>query len=403
MRVFILLNAILVILLSSLSVTASPPEQADYPINVVPYARLKLRDGPSPEWTILGFIEPNEIVRLDGRAPFETLWVRGMNSDGQLGWMIGEYFSTPASTLMALPIVSRTTPSTLTPPDRNSQVTVISVPPPGAESAGSPQIAASGQDSNVISGITDNARAIFLHGQELGNRANVFSKVGDSITASRHFLFPIGWGSYNLGSYSSLQGTVNYFLTAIARDGNNSFANPSLAAYNGITTGGLLDPNASWKEVCEADESPLECEYRVVKPAVALIMIGTNDVASLPADAYRANLQRIVQISIDDGVVPVLSLIPVRPGYESNVSAFNQIITETARAYNVPLWNFGTSLQSLENNGLGDGIHPSYPGASPTDFAASVDLSAANLRYGYPLRNLSALQVLDTLRRRVLY
>lgn len=38
---------------------------------------------------------------------------------------------------------------------------------------------------------------------------------------------------------------------------------------------------------------------RVVRPSVALILIGTNDVANVPLDEYRNNLQRIVQISLD--------------------------------------------------------------------------------------------------------
>ena len=400
MRILIPLSVILVLLFSSFRLEATPPEQTPTHIDVITVARIKLRTGPSTEWTIAGYIEPNQVVRLDGRAPFENLWVRGMTAKGEIGWMIGDYFSTPAYALFSLPVVSRVTPSTLTPPDPNAPATILSITP-----AANPPLISSGTGgagSDIVSGINENARTIFLRGQELGNRSNVFSKVGDSITASRHFLFPIGWGSYNLGSYGDLQGIIDYYMTTSARDGNNSFANPSLAAYNGITTSGLLDPNASWKEICQTDESPLECEYRVVQPAVALIMIGTNDVALLPADVYRANLQRIVQISLDRGVIPVLSLLPNRVGYESGISGFNQIITETARAYDIPLWHYGTRLQGLDNNGLGDGIHPSYP-ASANDFAASADFSAANLRYGYPVRNLTALQVLDALQRRALY
>jgi hypothetical protein len=47
-----------------------------------------------------------------------------------------------------------------------------------------------------ISGITEHLRQIFLLGPSLGNRANVFSKIGDSITANAAFLAPIGWGRY---------------------------------------------------------------------------------------------------------------------------------------------------------------------------------------------------------------
>lgn len=350
-------------------------------------ARLKLRAGPGLEWAVLGYIERAELLILDGRDAANSWWIHVITTDQREGWVYGEFVAVTGNELRSLPLLDvdehlLLTP-TVTPADGIPQATV--------------NIRTT---SNIVSGLSDNARSIFLRGQELGNRANVFSKVGDSITASRHFLFPIGWGTYNLGDYTHLQAVVNYFSSGSARGGNNSFANPSLAAYDGLTTAGVLDPSSSWKEICQAEESPLECEYRLNLPAVALIMLGTNDVAILSSDAYRGNLERIVQISIDRGVVPVLSLIPIRVGYESSVAVFNQIITDVARGYDIPLWHF--NLSDLDNNGLVDGVHPSWPG-SAEDYAASVDLSADHLRYGYPVRNLSALQALDAIWRGVLY
>ena len=155
-----------------------------------------------------------------------------------------------------------------------------------------------------------------------GNRSATvpmcFLKLVTALPFRLIFYTPLDSGAYNLRGYNELQATVNYFAATNARDGNNSFANSSLAAYNGITTTGILDPNNAWTQVCQSGETPLECEYRVVKPSVALIMLGTNDVASIPLDGYRDNLRRIVQITVDRGIIPVLSLIPTREGYESN-------------------------------------------------------------------------------------
>lgn len=369
--------------------------QTETGVQAVTTARLKLRLGPGQQWAVLDYVERGETVILDGRAPDDAWWVHVITPDDQTGWLSADFVAVSGNQIRSLPVMEVDETLLLTPS-----------PTPLPQANGTPSAQANAPDvpsnasTNVVSGISSNARSIFLRGQELGNHADVFSKVGDSITASRHFLFPIGWGTYNLQGYSDLQPVVNHFLSASARDGNNSFANPSLAAYDGLTTVGVLDPRVSWKTLCQENESPLECEYRLNQPAVALIMLGTNDVGFIGSDVYRANLERIVQISMDRGVVPVLSLIPNRVNYESSVAVFNQIIAGVAGAYDVPLWHF--DLTALDNGGLIDGVHPSWPSAAD-DYAASVDFSAENLRFGYPVRNLMALQVLDAVWRGVLY
>ena len=78
---------------------------------------------------------------------------------------------------------------------------------------------------------------------------------------------------------------------------------------------------------------------------------------------------------------------------------FNQAIIEIAQTYDVPLWNYWQAMVALPNNGLDpDGVHPSTP---PDANTAIFD--DEHLRYGYTARNLGALQVLDALRREVLY
>jgi hypothetical protein len=133
---------------------------------------------------------------------------------------------------------------------------------------------------------------------------------------------------------------------------------------------------------------------------VALIMLGTNDVSATPPDQYRSNLQRIVQTSIDMGVIPVISTIPKRVGFDGPVATVNQIVTETARGFDIPLWDYGSTMQNIPQNGLlDDGVHPNFP---PGDFSAAADFNAVNLQYGYVIRNVTALYVLDAVWRQVL-
>lgn len=341
---------------------------------------LRVRATPGLEAPVLNYLAAYDRLRVLGRTA-DNQWLEIRAENGAAGWVLSAY----VDVYLALDGVPVTADSpTLQPTD---------APPPQP-----PANAFTG----TISNITGTARQIYLNGQAMGNRPNVFSKVGDSITVATMMLYPIGWGRYNLGSYTHLQSVVNYFSAATARS-SNSFANVSLAADNGWSTRTVLDPNyanvpVAGSTLCQAGESPLECEYRVVKPALALIMLGTNDVGGIPLDEYRANLERIVQISINRGVIPVLSTIPDRPGFDTN--AYNQAIKSLAWAYSVPLWDYWAAMQSLPNQGLSsDMVHPSV---APGDYSASGDLQDHNLIYGYTVRNLTALIVLDALWRQVI-
>lgn len=385
--------------------------------------RVNLRDGPGTDWYILGIVEAGENFRVDGRAPYlDNLWVRGITAGGQIGWIYAEHINTPIDQVSSLPVVWVDDPFNLPPAPANAPAAPPPAPPaqqqpeaapaepravapvdPAAQAA-APAAVAPGETPPYISGITATARSIYLNGQRLGNRANIFSKIGDSITVAPHFLSPIGRGAYQLGSYAHLQPVIDYFSYDIART-DNSFANQSLSANNGWTTRTALDPNAANGGVCTVGEAPVACELRVVRPSVALIMLGTNDTAALDQIAFRANLSTIVQTAIDRGVIPVLSTIPPRPGADGAVGAFNQIIVETARSYDTPLWDYHSQMTALPAAGLSiDRLHPSFPpGSHPQDFGAAATFTPENLNYGYTVRNLGALQVLDAIWRQVMY
>lgn len=250
--------------------------------------------------------------------------------------------------------------------------------------------------AGYIHNLTAHSREIFLEGQAQGNRANVFSKVGDSITDVWAFLNPIGDGVYDLHDYDYLQPVINYFSTTIARSGN-SFNNVSLSAVSGWNSFDVLNPDKV-ADTCPR-LTPLECEYTLAKPSAAIIMIGTNDAtAAVDLAAYEANVRRMVEISIENGVVPVLSTIPYDQWGDEQ--AYNQVIISTAVSYDVPWMDFHAVTWDLPNHGIepADGVHPSVPPTNdPTNF------SEENLQYGHTVRNLLVLHVLDALWRQVMY
>ena len=245
--------------------------------------------------------------------------------------------------------------------------------------------------------VAAHVRQIYAVGQPMGNHANVFAKVGDSITVSVLMLNPIGDGIYNLGAYGYLQRMINFYRAGQTRDGHNAFNDKSLAAAVGWTTYRVLNPDERDLDLCQEGESPLLCEYRVLQPSVALIMFGTNDVSVLTEDHYHANLSLIVQRTIDHGIIPILSTIPVRLGFADRVQTFNRIIVAVARDHAIPLLDYGGAMLPLGAAGLDvDGAHPSVP---PKGYAGAADFSADNLHYGYVIRNLTALQMLDAVWR----
>lgn len=336
---------------------------------------LNLRAAPTTRGAIITELPNRTALTLLARTA-DRAWLKVQTADGLTGWVSAAFIQTSAD-IPALTV--------------DNAPVAVTVPAGGGSAPSTP--------SNVVSGIGATTLSIFRTGQRLGNRADVFSKVGDSITISTDVFDPLGRGMYNLGGYASLQSVIDFYLKTFARN-QNSFANTSLAAGSGWTTATVLDPNFASPSDCQQGETPLECEYRLTKPAVALIMFGSNDVQFLDGGTYAANLQRIVQISKDAGVIPVISTIPTRVGYEGQVDQFNGIVREIARSNAIPLWDYHAAMSGLPNSGLsGDGLHPS---ASPSGYAGAADFNGENLQAGYVIRNLTALQVLNALYRQVL-
>lgn len=244
--------------------------------------------------------------------------------------------------------------------------------------------------------VVGNMQGIYQQGLALGNRPDVFSKVGDSSTAVPYFLMPLGEGYANLGDFEFLQGIVDYYSVTRART-NNSFVNTSLAAGIGWTSASVTNPDYANRAHCERNESPLRCEYRISQPTISIIMLGTNEVTWMSAEDYQANMQRVVDTSVAMGVIPVLTTIPDRRGNEENVDSYNQVLREIAVANRIPLIEYAPIMRTLPNDGLDS--ERKHPTAVPgNQYRGSVDFTGENLRYGFTMRNLMTLQMLGAIR-----
>lgn len=310
---------------------------------------------------VLPDVEANAIIQIPsftplvllGRSP-DQLWLQAETPEHIVGWVYRRYVETQINT-QNLPVI-----------------------------VGFDQLI---YGQFLSEEVQNSIREIALVGASRGQHVDIFAKVGDSITVSTHFMVGFGRRQVRLEAYEDqLHPVIDFFSPS-------AFTRRSEASGVGWAAFTLLDRIEEATESCFVSETPLECEYRIMQPAVSLIMLGTNDVGYVNGAQYRTNLNRIVEFSIERGIIPILSTIPNRldrPEVTDRVPVFNQIISEIAHTHQIPLWDYHSAMQLLPEGGLTqDGIHPSSPAEN-----AAFHLSETNLWAGYVIRNLTGLQML---------
>ena len=236
----------------------------------------------------------------------------------------------------------------------------------------------------IVPTVSDAMKAVYKRGLEMGNDPNAFSKVGDCQTNTGFYLVDFdhkGW--YSLGEeYAYLQDTIDYY--------QGSYSRTSLAMRDGYNVAAILTPLRADPKQCEKNENPIQCEFRLHNPSIAIISLETN-FNDRPADDYGKYMRQIVEYSIEQGVVPILA---TKGDNIEGDNSINAEIAEIAVEYDIPLWNLWAALQPLPNQGhdtdLNDGFHLS--------FSRNFFDKPKNMLSGWPWRNLTALQALDAVR-----
>jgi hypothetical protein len=160
-----------------------------------------------------------------------------------------------------------------------------------------------------------------------------------------------------------------------------------LAVRGGFNAASVLSPVWADRDVCEKNESPLECELRVNNPSVVIINLETWWEKS--AESYELYLRTIIETAISYGAVPILS---TKADNLEGDNSINATIADLAVEYDIPLWNFWRAVQPLPSTGLqDDGFHLTYA----QNFFDDPD----RMKTAWPWRNLTALQAIDSVRR----
>lgn len=229
---------------------------------------------------------------------------------------------------------------------------------------------------------------IFERGRTLGRQPDVVTKIGDSLSADTNYLEPMARDGAILGPFDYLADTVAYY--------GPSTEGSSVAARIGLSSLVVTDPFWADKDLCEPNETPLACEFRLKDPSIALIMFGPNDVLSMDYETYGENISGIVAETLNAGIIPVLSTFSYHPDHEywwPSVE-FNLQLVAVAEAYNIPLINLWAASRPLPDYGLDiDNIHMKQSG-----FANLKYDSGHETWYGTSLRNLLAIRTLHNIR-----
>ncbi|MCS6834440.1 MAG: SGNH/GDSL hydrolase family protein [Anaerolineae bacterium] len=227
-------------------------------------------------------------------------------------------------------------------------------------------------------------RAVYERGQALGRRADTFTKVGDSVSASGMYLEPMAQGNHVLGPHDDLEAVIAYY---------GPQASPSVAAQVGLTSYAIFDPFWAAQDLCQPNETPLACEYRLKNPALAFILFGANDARHMTDVQYDEQLRLIVDETLNAGIVPILSTFSVHPEDDLwwQKINLNLRIVALAEEKRLPLINFWSAARILPQYGLDqDRVH-----LLQTGFGYLKYDNFSESWYGAALQNLLALRTLQ--------
>ena len=176
---------------------------------------------------------------------------------------------------------------------------------------------------------------------------HAFSVIGDCQGESDGFL---GVFDTNPGLVSTMADNLQGYIRQFA----GSFNRYNPAAKSGSSAGSVLYPpwNDNKEGKCQQGETPLDCELRVHHPSIVFIQLGTH---FEPPDRNLLYMSTIIQKVMATGAIPLL--VTKADNLEGN-EFVNGNIAKLAVEYNLPMWNFWASVQSLPLHGIKtDGMH----------------------------------------------
>jgi lysophospholipase L1-like esterase len=142
------------------------------------------------------------------------------------------------------------------------------------------------------------------------------------------------------------------------------------------------------------------------KPQAVVLMLGTNDAsAGRPLEAYRRDVEAILDAMLSRGVVPIVSTIPPHVHRAALSRSYNEALREVARKRRLPLIDFEREILTRRPSdwdgtllARGD-VHPTSTrdGATPSSAPTAANLGNS----GYLLRGWLSVRKIGEVKRLV--
>jgi lysophospholipase L1-like esterase len=226
--------------------------------------------------------------------------------------------------------------------------------------------------------------------ERFSGEKGTFAHFGDSITVTLAFWTPLLYSRKNAGEeMEQAYQLVNQYLK---KECWRNWKGPQFGNDGRMTIRWAHENIDNW--------------LALLKPEVALIMFGTNDLTSVGLEEYKKKTQEVVQKCLDNGTVVILSTIPPRHGLTEKAALYADAVRKIARQMKVPLVDYHSEIlkrRPADWDGAldkfshykgydvptllaRDGVHPSNPKECCDDY------SEEGLKCcGYSLRNYLVL------------
>jgi hypothetical protein len=154
--------------------------------------------------------------------------------------------------------------------------------------------------------------------------------------------------------------------------------------YERVSIAASVGKSADW--ALTGTPSPLAMEIDAAQPRYAVVMFGSNDVASRTVHSVRRQHARHRRSALRAGVVPILSTHPAQRSERDGsalIPRFNAVVRGIAQARQVPLMDLNREMLALPEHGLGSG----RPAPERLQ-RRRLQAHARGLMFGYNTRNL---------------
>lgn len=195
---------------------------------------------------------------------------------------------------------------------------------------------------DVYPNLSEKALTIYQDALDFGRNPHAFSIVGDCQSEPNIFMGRFDTGDYKLpeNEEENLSETIDFYQGMFNRN--------HVTVKDGLSVSSAFVPLWNDPDVCESNESPLECEVRINNPSIMIISLGTNWRPGYQK-AFEENLRNMIDFALTNHILPVLA---TKADNVEGDESINRIIAELAYEYQIPLWNFWFTVQTLPNHGI---------------------------------------------------